>query len=139
MKMRLALLLSLLAVPIAVLGIFGMLRSGLETLASGVAVVIASLVLARAAGGKYFLNGLLCGGAMGLLLGLVQAAFLPQYLQHNPQAAETFKALPPQITPLMAVLAAAPINGVITGLVTGVLTMVGSHFMRDRPRPASGS
>ena len=108
MNIRLVLVLSLLGLVVGILSILGILRSGLESIVWLVIALFYGAAIAARAPGKFFLHGFLTGLISGALASLVQAAFIGQYLAHNPKAAESFKILPANLPPAILVDADAP-------------------------------
>jgi len=137
MNIRLILMLSLLGLVVGILSVVGVIRAGVESVVWLAIALIYGAVLARRAPGKFFLHGFLTGLIAGALAPLVQAAFLGQYLSHNPKAADTLKALPANLPAAVLIILAAPFTGAMLGLVTGLITWLWALMTRPKPAPAA--
>ena len=137
MNVRLVLTLSLLGLVVGIGSVTGLIRSGVETIAWMVVAVVCAGVIARQAPGRPFLHGFLAGFVAGVLAPIVQVAFFPQYLAHNPKAVESFQRLPSDVPPRVLVILLTPIVAGVLGVVTGFLAWAAARVLGRKPTAAS--
>jgi hypothetical protein len=136
MNFRLVLTLSLVGVLIALGTTFGLLHAGVEKFAWLAACVLLAVVVAMRAPGRPFLHGLFAGLLAGVLCQIVQAILFDRYLAQNPTVADSFKRLPPGLSPQVLLLVSSPVTGAIYGVVIGLLAWLVARVAKRRSAPA---
>lgn len=137
MNFGLVLMLSLFGVAIGLASAFGFVPPGIETLLWIVVAIVCAVVIAKQTG-RPFLHGFLTGLFAGVIATLIQATLFGQYLAHHPKAADSFKALPSNLSPRLLVAVMSPIVGLVDGIVLGCLAwLAGKTLARKRSAPAT--
>jgi uncharacterized membrane protein len=135
MNMRLVLALSLLpGIAMGALGVFGIL-DGLHLVLWLAIAVGSAVLLARRAPGRFFLHGFTAGFIAMCVSTLVELAFLPQYLEHNTRAADSFQKLPAEWPLALVIVVAMPFTSALYACVTGALAL-GARPLRRHGQPA---
>lgn len=93
--------------------------------------VVSAYFIAKHAGGRYFLHGLLTSLANSFWVTAAHAAFFYTYIVTHPEYLQMTNGLSPDLAghPRRLMLAIGPITGIISGIVLGFFAWVASRLI----------
>ncbi len=131
MNWRLILLLSLLAIVLAVASILGFVKS-FEWLMWLIVGIYCGWQFAGRVTDDFFLHGFYLGILDGILNSTAKAIFFQTYLSNNPRLVDEISNLPQDLSPQLVLLIMGPIIGAFSGVAFGVLAFLASKIRKRR-------
>ncbi len=129
MNLALLLKLSLFGVAMGIATVF-VLPTQVEPLFWVLIFLFCARMLARKAGGRLFLHGVLLGLANSVWVTAAHIAFLKRYSAFNPQESAWIAITPMHDTPWLAMVLTSPIFGLFFGVLLGSMTLAAARFVR---------
>jgi cellobiose-specific phosphotransferase system component IIC len=128
MKWKTILLLSLFAILMGFISIFGIIQN-LEWLLWLLIAIVSGYVLAQKTRNLLFTHAVSTGIIMGIFNAIVQSALFDTYLLNNPQI-EGLSQWPTAIEPQYFILIAGPFIGIVYGLVIGLFALITKKVLK---------
>ena len=129
MNWKLILQLSLFGLAMAVATVY-VISSTLEPLAWLVIFPVCAYLIARRAGGSYFLHGLLVGILNSVWITAAHLLLFEPYIARHAYEAEMMTHMP--LSPKAMMLVTGPIVGVVSGIFLGILALVVHRIISTR-------
>lgn len=123
MNWLLILLLTIVGAAMALLSVFGIVRSGFELVVWTLLAIVSAYLIAKKGGRVPLLEGITLGAITGIVHSVIQSAMFSTYLLNNPESLGSFQDLRMNIPPQYIVLLAGPVIGLIYGGVIGIIAM----------------
>lgn len=124
MNWKIILLLTLLGVLMAILSLFGMLKTNYFVIYWIVLALVSGFVIGKKAGSSYFMHGVVSGLFIGIVFTLIQSVFFDTYLMNNPNSLDGFKNITTSLQPQYVLLFSGPFIGIAFGIVAGLIAMM---------------
>ena len=95
--------------------------------------IFCAWIIAKRAGGRYFLHGFLLSIANSVWITIVHCVFCLTYMNHHPDMSPEKMNMPLSLRdhPREVMLIMAPIFGAIFGLVQGLFAFIASKFVKN--------
>jgi len=119
--------LSLFGLAMAIATVF-VIPSMIEPIFWLVIFIVCAIIIAKQAGGKYFLHGFVLSLANCVWITVAHILLYDQYIAHHPELASIKMPMPTH--PRLMMLITGPIVGVISGLVQGLFAFIASKIVK---------
>lgn len=127
MNWPLVLKLSLFGLAMAIATVF-VIPSNLEPLFWLVIFIICAVVIARQAGGRHFVHGLMVGIVNSVWVTGAHVLFFNTYVANHQAEVQAMSTMPLPPRVMMAVV--GPVIGVVSGIVIGILAAIAGKVLR---------
>jgi hypothetical protein len=131
MNWKLILLLSIFGLVMGFATV-SLIPSNIEPYCWLVILIICSYLIAKYAGGKYFLHGLFVSIVNSVWITAVHVAMFYTYIATHPEYIETMNGLPPALAghPRRMMLPVGVVSGIVSGLILGLFAWIASKILR---------
>ncbi len=89
-------------------------------------------VIAKAAGGRYFLHGFIVSLVNSVWITSIHVIFYSTYTAHHPDIAKMTESLPLSNHPRLLMVLMAPIYGVLFGLILGLFSFISAKIFKSK-------
>jgi hypothetical protein len=127
MNWPLVLKLSLFGLAMAIATVF-VIPSSLEPVFWLVIFIVCAVAIARRAGGRTFVHGLMVGIVNSVWVTGAHVLFFDAYVANHQAEAQAMSSMPLAPRVMMAIV--GPVIGVVSGMVIGILSMVAAKVLR---------
>ncbi len=121
MNWKIIILLTLIAVAVAVASVYGLVNTDYEIVYWLVLALASGFIIAKTCDRAPFMHGVVTGLLSGIFGSIVQAVMLNTYLMNNPGSLDGFKSLPIDLAPQYVILFSGPFFGIAYGIVIGLI------------------
>ncbi|MFL5562781.1 MAG: hypothetical protein ACJ79K_15020 [Gemmatimonadaceae bacterium] len=132
MNWRLIFQLSLFALAMGIATVF-VIPSNIEPFFWLAIMLVSAYLIARRAGGRYFLHGLALGIANCFWVIAAHVGLFPSYVARHPEEMGMMATMPLPTHPRLMMVLTGLVIGVVSGIVIGLLSLLASRMVSPAP------